>query len=319
MATALEIIKGALRRITSYQSGETISAPDIDDCLETLNDLLDSWSTQQTHVIGTVETVFNWFPGKNQYKIGNPLCTEVGSPPFSGSINNGSSIITGVTNIPSDLVVGATLTDSQNVIPAGSTVTSIGVNSVSFGPGTASATSNGADSVSYTIPGDFAMPRPLRITGGFTRFNSLDFWLDVYATQEEYTSILYKAQPGPWPIIAWYNNGYPYGLFNVYQTPGNSAELHLFTDSIMQNLTASTVIQLPQGYSRALKWCLARELWTEYMGVADVPPMLEKLAAESLSAIKALNATPAVRSTYDIELTSRNGRDGGWIFHGGYR
>ena len=35
MATATDIVKSALRRITSYQSGETIAALDMADCMET--------------------------------------------------------------------------------------------------------------------------------------------------------------------------------------------------------------------------------------------------------------------------------------------
>lgn len=319
MTTATDLIKGALRRVTSYQSGETIAAPDINDCLSTLNDLLDSWSAQHTHVLGTIENIFTWVPNQNQYTIGNPLCTDIGFSPFTGTLTLNSNVITGVT-VPSNLAVGATLTDSQNVIPSGQTVTAIGANTVTFGPGVASANSSGADSVSYTVPGDFVMNRPLRITGAFTRYNNLDFWMDVYASQEEYTSVLYKAQPGPWPVFAWYNSGYPYGTLNVYQTPNNGAQVHIFTDMILSNLTATQTLQMPQGYARALKWCLAREIWVEYMGRADVPVMLEKLAAESLAVIKALNARPAVRSRYDSELTRQvSGRDGGWIFHAGYR
>lgn len=163
------------------------------------------------------------------------------------------------------------------------------------------------------------MARPLRITGGYTRFNALDFYLDVYASQDEYNAVLYKAQPGPWPVLAWYNNQFPYGLLNVYQAPGNSSELHLFSDTILQKLTANQVLIMPQGYSRALKWCLAREIWVEYVSPTTVPQMIEKLANESLEMIKALNAKPAVRAKYDRMLVRGNRIDAGYILHGGYR
>lgn len=163
------------------------------------------------------------------------------------------------------------------------------------------------------------MARPLRITGGYTRFNALDFYLDVYASQDEYNAVLYKAQPGPWPVLAWYNNQFPYGLLNVYQAPGNSSELHLFSDTILQKLTATQVVNMPQGYARALKWCLAREIWVEYVSATAVPLMMEKLANESLELIKALNAKPAVRAKYDRMLVRGNRIDAGYILHGGYR
>ncbi len=324
MSTALDIIKAALRRCNAYQSGDQIAQPDAQDCLDTLNDLLDSWSTRELYVFGTNETILQWISGKNQYRVGNPKCTDIGEQPFTGTVTNGSAVITGVTNIPADLIAGtaasgvnagSALTDVQNVIPVGAYVTAIGANTVTMNT-PAKASSSGADSITYTIPGDFAIPRPLRITGGFTRFNSLDFTLDVYADQNEYTSILYKAQPGPWPTIAWYNMGYPYSILNVYQTPGNGAELHLFTDTILANLTLNQTVQLPQGYSRALKWCLAQELCGEFgYPLTDV---IKVNSRDALDAIKALNAMPAVRSTYDRALVRGNKADGGWILHGGY-
>jgi len=316
MTIALDIIKGALRRINSYQSGEPIDAPDEQDCLETLNDLLDSWSTDELHVFGSNENILSWVPGKNQYSIGAPTNAFLGQPAIVGTLTSGSPIITGVTAIPSNLVTGAAITDLQNLLPAGATVLTIGASTITL---TANATNNstGTDQFTYTIPGDFNIPRPLRITHGFTRFNSLDFTLDVCATESQYTQILYKAQPGPWPTIAWYNNTMPYGTLKVYQTPGNGAELHLFTDTILSNVTLTQAIVMPQGYARALKWNLARELCAEF-GF----PLSESIkvnAQQSLDVIKALNAKPAGISRYERALVRGSRPDGGWITHGGYR
>ena len=325
MATALDFIKGGLRRCNAYQSGETIDAPDAQDCLDTFNDLLDSWSIQKEYVFGSNETILQWIANKNQYRIGNPTCSSIGEPPFTGTVSSGSAVITGVTKIPTDLVAGtaasgvnagSAITSLQNLFPAGSYVTAIGANTVTLNAN-ATGNSQGLDQLTYTIPGDFAIARPIRITGGFTRFNSLDFTLDVYGSQEEYTSILYKAQPGPWPTIGWYNNLMPYGVLNVYQTPGNNAEVHLFTDTILANLTLNQTVIMPQGYARALKWCLAKEFCGEFG--YPLTETIKTNAAEGLAAIKALNAKPAVRSTYDRALVRGNRADAGWILHGGYR
>ena len=318
MSTALDIITAALRRINSYQPGETISNPDTDDCLEALNDLLDSWSTDKLQIYGTNEYILQWQVGKFQYKVGNPTCTSIGEPSFTGTVTGGSATITGVTNIPTDLVAGSTLTDVANVVPEGTTVSSIGATTVTMSATATATPSANPDTITYTIPGDFAIPRPLRITGGFTRINELDFWLDVYSSQDEYNAILYKFQPGPWPVIAWYNPQMPYGLLNVYQSPGQSAEFHLFADTILENLTATQTFVLPQGYARALKWNLAEELWPEYFGLAPIPTSLTKKADESLKMIKALNAQPPKRAKYDRELVRGNRPDGGWITHGGF-
>lgn len=314
MATALDIIKGALRRINSYQTGETIAAPDQKDCLESLNDLLDSWSTDKLHIFGSNENIFNWQAGKNQYRIGNPACTDIGEPPMSATLTGGSANFT-VSHVPADLSVGATLSDQANVIPDGATVIFIAGNTITMSAAATATPSIGIDPVTYTIPGDFGIPRPLRITGGFTRFNQLDFWLDVFATQEQYSAILFKPQPGPWPTIAWYNPQMPYGILNVYQTPGNSAEVHLYTDTILANLSLTETFVLPQGYARALKWCLAQEICAEYG--FPINESIKKNAYDSLKMIKALNEKPAQRAKYDRMLIRGNRPDGGWIMDGG--
>ena len=326
--TALDLIKGALRKVNSYQSGETIAAPDEADCLDTLNDLLDSLSTDKQFVFGSQENILNWTAQQRLYKIGNPSNSVLNLPNFTGTVTSGSNVITGITNLPAQLVAGqnlaymvgsgSILTDTQGLFPVNATVTAIGANTVTMSAN-ALGNSNGLDSIAFTVPGDFPIPRPLRITHGFTRFNSLDFTLDVYETETQYTEFLYKAQPGPWPTVAWYNNTFPYGLLNVYQTPGNSSECHLFTDTILQNMTLTQLLIMPQGYSRALKLLLARELWIEYISPTAVPMMLEKLASEAAAMIKALNAKPANVSKYDRELVRGNRPDGGWITHGGYR
>ena len=326
--TTLNLIQGALRRINSYQSGETIATPDAQDCLDTLNDLLDSLSLDKDLNFGVNENILYWTPGQKLYKVGNPVCTLLGSQPFTGTLTSGSPTITGVTNMPSNLVAGqnaaytvgsgSILTDTQGLIPANATVLSFNaVAQTVLMSANATGTSSGADTVTYTVPGDFPINRPLMITHGFTRFNNLDFTLDVFATESQYTEILYKAQPGPWPIIGWYNNTFPYGLLNVYQTPGNGAEVHLFTQNVLANLTLNQIIVMPQGYNRMLKWILAKEICAEF-GFPCSPSIREN-AQESMALIKALNAKPANVSRYDRALMSSGKADAGWVMTGGYR
>lgn len=314
--TGSGIVKQALRAIQSYQSGEALAQADLNDCLEALNLMLDSWSTDKLYVFGSNENIFTWISGQAQYKIGNPTNAQLGEPNFNGTLTGGSPTITSVTNIPADLKFGATLTAVSGMIPTGTTVLSIGVSSITMSANATTTPAVNPDSIGYTVPGDFVMNRPNRITWGFTRFSQLDYTLDVVATQAEFNSILYKAQPGPWPTIAWYNPQYPYGLLNVYQTPGNGSQVHLFSDTILANVLATDTFQLPSGYALALKWNLALQLWPEYKD-ANPPPLIMKNAMESLATIKALNATPAMVAFYDSALTS-TGYDASFIFTGGY-
>lgn len=391
--TALSLIKGALRRINSYQTGEPIAAPDANDCLETLNDLLDSWSIDKQLIFGSVENILTLNSGQAQYKIGNPSCTDLALPTLTGYTVSGSPIITGVFTQPtmtfgsnsSGVLVGGTLTDTAAAIPSGATIVSYsvgvlsgitftapptgsaatlaspwgGVNStglITFSDGetrtgtvtngstaiswttaltgtplatggqintanlvmslNALSTQIAADTITYTVPGDFAIPRPNRITNAFTRFSQLDFTIEVTMSQSRFLEILYKAQPGPWPTVAWYNPQDPYGLINFYQTPGNSAQLHLFTDTILANLTLNQVFMLPSGYARAIKWNLAKEICAEY-GIEPASTLITN-AAESKAMIKALNATPAVKARYDRMLLRGSRVSAGWILNGGF-
>lgn len=327
MSTALDIVKGALRAINSYQPGDTIASYDENDVLEVLNNLIESWTTDHNINFGTNEWVLQWVAGQRQYTVGNPMNTDIGEASFTGTVTGGSNLITGVTNIPSDLVAGttfqgsnagSTLIDSAGVFPAGTYVTSF--NSISQTVNTnhaATATpSSNPVSFDYSIPGNFGIQRPLRITSGYTRFSNLDFTLNVCATEQQYNAILYKIQPGPWPIVAWYNDTYPYGILNVYQQPGNSADFHMFTDTLLANLTASSTIIMPQGYKRALVFNLAREI--SPMFGKPITPDIKKIADESLALVKALNAKPAPRASYDRFLTRGNRYDAGFVFSGGY-
>lgn len=70
MTKAIDLITGALRRINSYMPGEQLSAPDMNDALVVLNDMLDSWSTQNAFIYASTENVLTFQAGKFQYTIG---------------------------------------------------------------------------------------------------------------------------------------------------------------------------------------------------------------------------------------------------------
>jgi hypothetical protein len=328
--TAATYIKTALRRVNAYQSGDQLAQPDSADCLEVFNDLLDSLSASNDMVFGVNENVLTWTSGKNTYSVGNPANDLLGYPNFTGTLSSGSPTITGVTNMPANLVAGATaayavgsgsiLTDTQGLVPANTTVLAFnaGAQTVTMSAN-ALNNSNGADSFAYTVPGDFPIPRPIRITTSFTRFNSLDFTMDAAQTEEQYNAVLYKAQAGPWPIIGWYNYTFPYGQLKVYQTPGNSSEFHLFTQTILGNVTINQILVMPQGYARALKWLLAKEIWTEYRSSEPLPAAIAQAVYEAMLFIKAANKKPQKVAQYESELSRGNRPDGGWITHGGYR
>lgn len=70
MATALDLITGALRKIGQYSPGETLDAVDANDALDMLNGIVDIWSNEHLAVFNNVETVFSLVPGQRVYTIG---------------------------------------------------------------------------------------------------------------------------------------------------------------------------------------------------------------------------------------------------------
>lgn len=314
MTTASDLILGALRFINVYAPGESLAADDADDSLETLNDLLESWSTDQASIFCSVENVLTFTPNQYQYTIGNYAAGE-----FAGTVTTGLDVITNVI-VPDDMVVGGDLTGVG--IPAGTSI-------ISFNPFTntvimsqnATLTPGVPLQISYTIPGDFKIPRPLRITTSFTRITTqssgLDYPIEIIS-QERYVEIGYKGISAPWPIVAWYNPTMPLGNIYFYQSPSDAGELHLFTDTILTNMTDLTQeVILPQGYSRMIKRNLARELAPEY-GVAWTQQQ-EKLAKESYDFVKSLNQVPVPVAKYDTAIVRNQRTDAGWILYGGFR
>ena len=68
--TALELIKSSLRLINAIAEGETPSASESQDALRALNDMLETWSTQNLTVFASQDQTFTFTPGVATYTIG---------------------------------------------------------------------------------------------------------------------------------------------------------------------------------------------------------------------------------------------------------
>jgi hypothetical protein len=311
--TANDLILGALKFINVYAPGESLDSADSDDALVTLNDLLESWSTTPGAVFSSAESIFTFTPGQYEYTVGNYDAGE-----FAGTVTSGSPTITGAS-VPDDMVAGGDLTGTG--IPAGTTIVSF-----NSGAGTITMSANatlspGAQQISYTIPGDFKMQRPLRVRQSFTRITTqasgLDYQISVI-DEDTYNRIGYKGIAAPWPIVMWYNPTYPLGTLKFYQNPSQAGELHLFSDNILTTFEDLTQqVEMPQGYTRWIKRALGRELAPEYGAIWT--PQMEKLWKEANDAVKALNRAPVPVSTYDTQIVMPKTTDAGWILTGGFR
>ena len=174
----------------------------------------------------------------------------------------------------------------------------------------------------YTVGsgGDFDIPRPLRLSGSYTRLQPTDTTVDYQCTEVDFSrwaKIGIKNQPGPWPKVMYFNTSYPLAELIFWPVPSQNAEFHLWADMVFSQFANLTdAVTLPQGYLLALQTNLAVLLAPEY-GTQPAPELVEQ-ARMTKTAIKALNATPTATSTYDPSSVAGNDNDAGWILMGGF-
>ena len=68
--TALDLIRRSMYLINALAAGETPDAQSANDALQTLNEMIDSWSIQSLAVYGTANDEFPTVPGKSIYTYG---------------------------------------------------------------------------------------------------------------------------------------------------------------------------------------------------------------------------------------------------------
>jgi hypothetical protein len=81
MATAGEIINGALRLLGMLAEGETPSAETSADALFAMNQMIDSWNTERLSVFSTQDQTFTWPSGEITRTLG-PSGNFVGNRPI---------------------------------------------------------------------------------------------------------------------------------------------------------------------------------------------------------------------------------------------
>lgn len=67
---ARDLVKGALRQINAIGVGETPSAEDLSDGLDSLSAMLESWAIEKLMVFAPTREVFTLVPGQEMYTIG---------------------------------------------------------------------------------------------------------------------------------------------------------------------------------------------------------------------------------------------------------
>jgi hypothetical protein len=202
-----------------------------------------------------------------------------------------------------------------------STSGTVNLNTVTMSANATQTTTTG-DQITYTTPGDFQFQRPARIRKSFTRVTTsaasgLDYWFEMISF-ERYNEIGLKTAPGPWPYLAAYQPTFPLGTLWVYPSPSIAGQVFLYTDLILSQFTSLTqLVNLPQGYNRALKKLLALELCPTF-GKTPSPQLILQ-AKEAKNLLKDQNSSPVTTLRYDADLVYANHNDASFIIDGGFR
>ena len=321
MTTPIDIISRALKDIGALESGETATPDAAQDAFDMLNDLVDQWSNEEMMVFYKNEIVFPITPGQTQYTIGPG--GQIGAI-VSGSITGNILTITGITS---------------GAVNVGQTISGPGVVNGTKIVGMVSGAGNNVNEAgTYTVNFIKSVPattlnlyyqRPLSIDSAFVRINTnsngvpivnggLDYPIAVLAV-EDYEMIGLKTLNGPWPKALYYQASET--LRNIYVWPNPSqGEMHIFTDNLFQGYTSlQDTIVLPQGYTMALRWCLAERLMPMYGKASPTQiGMINAYAAQAKATIKRTNMKPVQSARFADAMLSSRQKDAGWILSGGF-
>jgi len=321
MTQPIDIISRALKDIGALEAGETPTPEAAQDAFDMLNDVLDQWSNESMMVTYKTEIIFPITSGQTQYTIGPN--GQIGAI-FAGSIAGTTLTVTSISS--GAIALGQTL--SGTGISAGTTI-------VAFNSGAGgnineigTYTLNISQTVASTTINSYYQ-RPLAINSAFVRINTnsngqpivnggLDYPVAILNV-EDYEMIGLKTLSGPWPKALYYQPTETLGNIFVWPNP-SQGEMHLFADTLFSRYTSiNDTILLPQGFSMALRWCLAERLMPMYGKASQTQiAMIQAYAAQGKSTIKRTNMKPIQSARFQDAMLASRQKDAGWILSGGF-
>ena len=321
MATPLDIISRALKDIGALEAGETPTPEAAQDAFDMLNDMLDQWSNEQMMVFYKTELVYTLTQGQTQYTIGPG--GQIGAN-IVGSISGNILTVTGINSGG----ISMNMTLSGAGIAAGTKITSF----LSGAGGNINEAGTYTVNISQTVASttiNAYYERPLTINSSFVRVNTnsngqpivnggLDYPVSVLSL-DNYNMIGLKTLNGPWPKAVYYQPSEILGNLYVWPNP-SQGEMHIFANQIFSRyITLNDTILLPQGYTNALRWCLAERLMPMYGKASQVQiQMINAYAAQAKATVKRTNMKPPMVSRYPDALLVSRAKDAGWILSGGF-
>ena len=325
MAVPYDIVSRALKDIGALEAGETPSPDAALDAFEMMNDMIDQWSNENMMVFNVTEIICPVIAGQTQYTIGpNPSTLNFIGASFTGSISGNILTVTGINS--GAIAQGQTLSGTgitagtkitQFLTGAGGNINEVGTYQVNISQTVAST----------TITAYYQ--KPLNIDSAFVRVNTtsngqpitgggLDYPMSVLALQD-YEMIGLKTLNGPWPKAVYFNPGSDSGNLFIWPSP-SQGEMHLFANTLFSRYDSMyDDLQLPQGYSMALRWCLAERLMPMYgKASATQITMIQTFAGQAKATLKRTNMSPLQVARYPDALLTGKAKDAGWILTGGF-
>ena len=321
MAQPFDIISRALKDIGALEAGENPTPEAAQDAFDMLNDIVDQWSNESMMVSYKTEIIYPISPGVTQYTIGpGGTIGAVFTGSISGNILTVTAIASGAIALGQTLN-GSGITNGTTIVAfqsgAGGNINEVGTYTLNISQTVTSTTIN-----SY-------YQRPLSINSAFVRINTysnnqpitnggLDYPVAILNV-EDYEMIGLKTLAGPWPKALYYQPTETLGNIFVWPNP-SQGEMHIFADTLFARYnTINDPIILPQGYSMALRWCLAERLMPMY-GKASATQigMINAYAAQAKATIKRTNMKPIQSARFQDAMLSSRQRDAGWILSGGF-
>lgn len=325
MTMPFDIVSRALKDIGALEAGETPSADAAKDAFDMLNDMIDQWSNENMMVFNVTEIICPVIAGQTQYTIGpNPSTLNFIGASFTGSISGNILTVTGINS--GALAQGQTLSGTNIVVGTKITQFLTGAGGNINEQGTYQVNIN-QNVPSTTITAYYQ--KPLGLDSAFVRVNTtsngqpitgggLDYPMSVLSLQD-YEMIGLKTLNGPWPKAVYFNPGSDSGNLFIWPSP-SQGELHLFANTLFSRYESMYEdIALPQGYSMALRWCLAERLMPMYGKVSTTQiAMINAYAAQAKATLKRTNMSPLQVARYPDALLVNKAKDAGWILTGGF-
>ena len=166
-----------------------------------------------------------------------------------------------------------------------------------------------ASKAAYTLgpTGDLQTTRPTVIDQASIIFGGgapFEYPLDI-ANDEQWARIPDKDRAGARPRTLHPEGSFPLETVRVHPVPSEAATLVLYSQKPLTNFaTASTKVELPPGYKKALRYGLAIELAPEYGKSVDIS--IYNALTEAKANIKRANSKPLYLSV-DSAVNSRTG------------